>query len=344
MARKRKMLVSVVIPAYNAAEWIAETLDSVLQQTHKDLEIVVVDDGSTDRTIEVAEECLKKGAVPYRILSQPNKSAAAARNRGWQVARGSWIQFLDADDLLHPQKLELQIAESSRRPEADVIYSDWQRLVWTSAGWSRHEEIRVTEIGRDPLADVLSDKNFLQLGSQIFRASVLRFVGGFDSAHVPVEDVGLCVKIAMARGSFVKAHSTGPLSWYRDRPQSLSKSSDRRFVEACMKNAKLAEQYIRRNPDCSTKIIDAIVHAYFFGARYFADHDVVRFEEVVNDIEALRPAFVPRAPLRLRMMSLVAGYRRAERLASLYRKGKRIGIGLRRFDRAASATSEKSGS
>src|SRR4029077_18109690 len=101
-------LVSVVIPAYNAAEWVAETIESVLHQTYNDLEVIVVNDGSTDRTVDIAEEILRKGRFPYRIVDQENSGPSSSRNRGCRTARGTWIQFLDADDLLHPRKIEVQ--------------------------------------------------------------------------------------------------------------------------------------------------------------------------------------------------------------------------------------------
>src|SRR5262245_47598496 len=93
-------LVSVVIPAYNAAEWIAETIESVLHQTYNDLEVIVVNDGSIDRTVEIAKDILRQGRFSYLIVDQENSGPSAARNRGWRTAHGAWIQFLDADDLL----------------------------------------------------------------------------------------------------------------------------------------------------------------------------------------------------------------------------------------------------
>jgi glycosyltransferase involved in cell wall biosynthesis len=322
------MLVSVVIPAFNVEEWLPEAIDSVLQQTYQDLEIVVVDDGSTDRTAAVAEESLRRGRFPYRILSQSNQGAAAARNRGWQAAQGPWVQFLDSDDRLHPRKIEIQMECGLDHRVSDVIYSDWERLVWTGGTWSGDGNIRTPTIGSDALADVLSTENFLQLGSQIFKVSVLDCAGGFDSSHEPIEDVGLDVKIAIIDGRFVKAQSNGPIAWYRDRPRSLSKTNRRQFVESCIKNGKLAERYVREHPSCSLKIVEAVVDVYYVGARYFAGRDWKRFEEIVGDIEALCPRFVPKTPTRLKLLSHIAGYRTAERLSVLYRTSKSIGAKL----------------
>lgn len=321
------MLVSVVIPAFNAEKWISETIASVLSQTHKNLEILLVDDGSTDRTVVVAEESLHACKFPYRILRQSNSGAAGARNLGWRTARGAWIQFLDADDLLEANKIELQVARAACVEPADVVYSDWQKLVLNNDVWTP-DDLRTPRIRNDALADILSDRNFLQLGSLLFRTSILNAVGGFDASHEPIEDVGLCVKIAIAGGQFVKVPSNGPVAYYRDLPRSFSKINHRRFIEFCIKNAKLAEHHVRRNPHNSLRTVEAIVDVYFSGARYFAGLDWRRFDEIVSDIEALRPAFVPSAPPQLRKLSRIAGYRRAERLAVLYRKGKNIGAGF----------------
>jgi glycosyltransferase involved in cell wall biosynthesis len=99
-------LVSVIIPAYNAAATLPETLASVLAQRAVDLDVVVVDDGSTDGTGEVAAQL----GAPVRVIRQENAGVGAARNRGVDVARGRWVAFIDSDDLWEPDKLRLQVA------------------------------------------------------------------------------------------------------------------------------------------------------------------------------------------------------------------------------------------
>jgi glycosyltransferase involved in cell wall biosynthesis len=321
------LLVSVIIPAFNAEPWIGETLQSVLDQTYEDLEILVIDDGSTDRTANVACAVLSRGRFPYRIIKQANGGLSSARNSGWAAARGTWIQFLDADDLLHPRKIALQIKECAEHGSVDVVYSDWQKIVWSDETWKPEDSIRTPHIGKNVLADLLKDENWQQVGSQMYNIRVLRAVGGYDKCAEPVEDMELCLRIAMENGIFVKAQTIGPVFWYRDRPGSLSKlSSVRRHVETCIKNAKFVEQYGRAVQDNRSETVDAIVGVYFGGARYFADRDWERFEQIVQDIEAFRPEFVPGAPNGLKILSRIVGYRRAERLAALYRRGKTIGV------------------
>ena len=115
----RNPLVSIVIPAYNAAKYIGETLESVRAQTFRDYEIIVVDDGSRDNSIGVAARF--GGVICTR---QSNRGAAAARNIGIHLARGKYVAFLDADDLWLPRKLEKQMAYCEANPGTQWIYSD----------------------------------------------------------------------------------------------------------------------------------------------------------------------------------------------------------------------------
>ncbi|SRR6266550_2707365 len=102
-----KPLVSILIPAYNSEEWIAYTLQSAIAQTWQRKEIIVVDDGSRDRTAEVAWRFASKGV---KVVSTNNQGAASARNQALQLSQGDYIQWLDADDLLAPDKIERQLA------------------------------------------------------------------------------------------------------------------------------------------------------------------------------------------------------------------------------------------
>src|SRR4029077_11939861 len=100
-------LVSILIPAYNAEEWIAESLQSAIAQTWPHMEIIVVDDGSRDRTAEVARRFASKQLV---IVSTQNQGVAAALNHAYRLCQGDYIQVLAADDLLAPDKIERQLA------------------------------------------------------------------------------------------------------------------------------------------------------------------------------------------------------------------------------------------
>jgi len=116
-------LVSIVMPAYNAEIYLEQSIRSVLDQTYQNWELIIVNDGSKDKTKDIAETYVQKDK---RILAinQENKRLGGARNTAIKAARGEWIAFLDSDDLWEPQKLELQISTSYTYPEVSVIYTD----------------------------------------------------------------------------------------------------------------------------------------------------------------------------------------------------------------------------
>jgi len=114
--------VSVLIPAYNAAAYIEQTLDSVLVQTWPNLEVIVVDDGSRDDTYALAQ---RYASDRVRVVSQPNAGASAARNHAFALSTGEYIQYLDADDLLHPDKVRAQLECLEQHPGAQLSGSAW---------------------------------------------------------------------------------------------------------------------------------------------------------------------------------------------------------------------------
>ncbi|MBI2814103.1 MAG: glycosyltransferase family 2 protein [Opitutae bacterium] len=117
--------VSIIIPCHNAGRWLAETIQSALGQTWPDKEIILVDDGSTDGSLAVARQSEAQGV---RVVSQPNAGAAAARNAGLARASGDFIQFLDADDLLAPDKIERQVRLLQERGAGCIATCAWGRF------------------------------------------------------------------------------------------------------------------------------------------------------------------------------------------------------------------------
>ncbi len=118
-------LVSVLIPAYNAERYLGEAIDSVLDQTHRQVEIVVVDDGSEDETVAVARAYGDR----IRLASQPNGGIGAARNHAVRLAQGGYLSFLDADDRFLPDKLERQLAALSQTPKLDMVFGHVREFV-----------------------------------------------------------------------------------------------------------------------------------------------------------------------------------------------------------------------
>ena len=123
-------LISILIPAYNSEKWIAETLESARAQTWPNKEVIVVDDGSTDRTLLIA----RRFESPWvKVLSQPNRGASAARNAAFGLSQGDYIQWLDADDLLAPEKLAQQMKVAALVSNRTLLSSGWGTFIYRVA-------------------------------------------------------------------------------------------------------------------------------------------------------------------------------------------------------------------
>lgn len=123
-----KPLVSILIPCYNAQAWLAETIESALAQTWSNKEIIIVDDGSKDRSLAIAKEFEPRGV---KVIAQQNIGASAARNRAFQAAQGDFIQYLDADDLLAPDKIKRQVQLLVGENSDYVAAGEWARFYKT---------------------------------------------------------------------------------------------------------------------------------------------------------------------------------------------------------------------
>jgi glycosyltransferase involved in cell wall biosynthesis len=199
-------LVSVVIPVFNGERFLREAVDSVLAQEYSPLEIIIVDDGSTDGT----EALAKSLPEPVRYLRQTNKGPAAARNRGIELAQGNLIAFADADDLWPQGKLELQLPYLIRDTQIDIVLGRIQQVVLftTSDGQTQSEEFA------EPAFSV-------NLGSAVIRRSVFEQVGLFDETMRYSEDVDWFMRAREAGAAIVTIDAVTLL--YRQHEQNMTR-------------------------------------------------------------------------------------------------------------------------
>jgi len=175
-------LVSVVIPAYNAEAYIADTVDSALAQTYYPIEVLVADDGSSDRTADIVSDY----RPPVRYLHQENRGPAGARNLALRHARGRYIAFLDADDVWHPEKLRVQVQLMEQNPDAGICGARSMTL--------RHgAELHWPPLDREPecrrvaLKDIVV-KNRFRTSTVIVRRAAVSEAGEFDESIFGPED------------------------------------------------------------------------------------------------------------------------------------------------------------
>jgi glycosyltransferase involved in cell wall biosynthesis len=171
-------LVTVIVASYNGERFLRETLESLFAQDFASFEVVFVDDGSGDRTAEIAN------SFPLRYIHQPNKGLPAARNTGLAEAKGDLIAFLDDDDLLPPNKLRIQSSYLLDHPTTGCVLGRQE--------WIFEEGIDVPVLKRDP---IYGEPGGIQLVTAMIRRRVLEEVGGFDPSYRYAEDRDLFIRL-----------------------------------------------------------------------------------------------------------------------------------------------------
>jgi len=205
--------ISIIIPTFNRRDYITIALDSVLKQTYKDYEIIIIDDGSTDDTKKVLEPYQDK----IRYFYQENQGIPATRNRGIREAQGNYIAFLDSDDYWRPQKLEQQIACFRENPHYGMVAI---RCSSISPDGRLREKNRPGKSGW-VLTDLFK-ANFIRTSSAMIKKECFDTVGMFDELLPECEEYDLWLRIAK---KYPVGFINDPLAVYTDNPKGVSTDS-----------------------------------------------------------------------------------------------------------------------
>jgi glycosyltransferase involved in cell wall biosynthesis len=217
-------LISVIIPAYNAERTIARTLNSVLAQTYSNFELIVIDDGSDDHTLDITKSISDHR---LKVFSYPHQGHSTARNHGLSHSIGEYVALIDADDLWTPDKLEAQLHALQSQPEAAVAYS-WTNFI--------DQDDRFLRAGsyinvKGNVYSKLLGTNFIENGSNpLIRRAALTAVGQFDETLVTSPDWDMWLRLA-ARYSFVCVEA--PQVLYRVSTHSVS-ANIRGMEKSCL--------------------------------------------------------------------------------------------------------------
>jgi glycosyltransferase involved in cell wall biosynthesis len=230
MAIKSEVIVTVIVPCFNYGHFLRNTFESLSAQTERRWECIVIDDGSTDDTKSIVA-ALTAGDPRFRYIYQGNKGLSAARNAGMKEACGTYIQFLDADDLLERRKLEAHVAYLERHPDVDIVYGDAryfpsddpeQRFLSIDGG--DVSPIRKLSGGREDLLRHLVVDNIFVVSSPLLRREVIESCGYFDENLRGCEDWEYWLRCASAGMRFCYSESDEALTLIRFHRNSLSKN------------------------------------------------------------------------------------------------------------------------
>jgi glycosyltransferase involved in cell wall biosynthesis len=310
--------VSILIPCYNAERWIAGAIRSALDQTWPNKEIIVVDDGSTDRSIDVIHRF--KNAI--RFETGPNRGGNIARNRLLELCDGQWVQYLDADDYLLPQKIETQLSEFD--PDAaDAAYSPsiLEYRDYASPDRVLHEEVKSFPVPHDLWVHLV--RWWLpQTGAYLWRRAALFDVGGWEPNQPCCQDNHLYFRMLQADKRFQFCPTPGAV--YRQwSTATVCKKNPRRTLTVKLDIIKAAELHLQQSGALTNERRDAIALARLECARTLYPIDRKLAGTVAAFAEEMHPGHrldsstcFPRA---YRLVYHALGFRAAEAVAEFAR-------------------------
>jgi len=313
----QKPQVSILIPCFNAERWLGIAIESALEQTGPAIEVIVVDDGSTDRSLEVIRSF--EGRIRWE--SGPNKGAPTTRNRLLQLSRGEWLQFLDADDYLRPGKIATQWAIVAQNPDCDVICSATACEVMLDG-----ELMTVDEALPEPLDPwiLLAHWQLPQTGGSLWKKAALQRVGGWRIDQPCCQEHELYFR--MLRDGRRFAYCDGCLAVYRFWNHG-GRISDRLRTEAHRQRLLIlgrVEHYLFKTGALTPARRQAINDTRHAEARvlWHSDRDWAR--AVAQSIRASDRFYIPRnqphGPTLYSLIYRMFGFQTAQVLASWKRQ------------------------
>lgn len=230
--------LSIIIPCYNAELWIGECLDSAIAQTYRPREIIIIDDGSTDASLEVIKQYAQEHPDLIQYETGPNRGGCAARNRGFALSKGEYVMFLDADDTMELETVAGQVERMAGRTDI-VVSAPWWALQWVGDRWQRfdHQYALVD----DPLVGELRYGDYIPLPALLWPRAVIDALGGWDETLWANQDGDLRLR-ARLRGYPIVRSARGGFVYRRYSTDTVSGSSSYRSLESRVRVYEKVEQ------------------------------------------------------------------------------------------------------
>ena len=302
--------VSLLIPCYNAERWVAQAIHSALDQTYKHKEVIVVDDGSTDGSLEI----IKSFGDQIRWETGPNRGGNVARNRLLELSNGEWLQYLDADDYLLPTKVENQLQEASTE-HVDVIYSPPLVEVWKSSGQCEASSGSNYDL-RDPLPLQWIRWQVAQTGTLLWRTEALRNIGGWNEEFPCCQDNELTLR-AIIRGLRFLLVNRNEAVYRLWSQETVCRKNPRLVIEVKTRLIDEMIEWVRHQPVDHSRMQEEAGQACFEMARTLARMSISSAAAYRKERRS-KGLFLPRgpaAPVLFRLVQKCVGFSNAERFA-----------------------------
>ena len=281
-----KPLISIIIPCYNSSTYLAETLTNVLAQSYPDFECILVDDGSTDNTKLIANDfAAKDKRIHY--YQQNNGGVSTARNAGIKFSIGEFIQFLDADDLMPPEKLKIHAEYLLSHPEVDIVFTEYVQfnkaevLTPEFVANNKNNFTKKTTWEKENILKYLVLDNIMCPHAALSRRKVADTIG-FDPNLRHCEDYDFWFRSAISGFHFSYLENPGSVCFYRKHPGNKSSNSARMYYYRTLVKQKELTVIHERYPEFYTALFDSFL---LNQKRYLFDKSKKNFNDVVYTLK-----------------------------------------------------------
>jgi glycosyltransferase involved in cell wall biosynthesis len=315
-------VVSIIIPVHNEEDYLADTLESALAQTWPDKEIVVVDDGSTDDSVRVARQFEGPSVT---IISQENQGGCAARNRGLREAQGDFIQYLDADDLMEPDKIEVQMNRLAGEPSGTVAQGKWERFSEDS-GKANLEDVHFRDKpyygdcdgGLEWAVDAVRNKAMMAPHAWLVPRDIVREVGSWNESLLINQDGEYFNRVVLAaeRIAFCPEAKVYYRSgnWDSVSNQHTPKALASKYHSLeCIAEQILVEEESSRTRRACAHAFQNLAHSAHPMAPEVVEQAIQRAKQLGG-----APKYEPRGSTLYQFFCSTLGWRRAKRLQHWY--------------------------
>lgn len=299
--------VSILIPCYNSEQFIAETLDSCLVQTYNNIEVIVVDDGSTDHSLEIAKDYENKDRR-IKVISQLNSGACKARNNALEHSIGNYVMFLDADNVISANKVETQLMRLiSTGDEKAVATCAWDRFYTTlsEATFPQLTVYRDYETGFDMLLDLWNNSEMFETACYLLSRSLALKAGKWEESLRKNQD-GEYFSRVLILASKVLFCSEAKLYYRTGEYDSVSKGNSKGKIESYLKSLKLYKKNALTHED-SKRVRIALAHNFsmFMYLHYGQYPDLC--QKAKQELHDMNMRMLPAGTKRTKIISSIIG-------------------------------------
>lgn len=312
-------LVSIIIPVYNKSAFVKESIDSALAQSYPYIELVLINDGSIDGSLEILQECKEKYPDKINLIDSPNQGVSAATNLGIQGSKGDYIQFLDADDLISPDKISTQISLLKGKEKTSLATCSYVGFIDSIQDFREvsYRAFQSFESGIELLLQFWERQEMLQPASYLTHRSLIEKAGPWDESLIINQDGEFFTRVLLHAKQII--YDSNSIVYYRTPgPNNVSQQKSEKAFSSLLNSFQLYEKYTLVNEDSINvrKALKQVYQKFIYDCFPKYPSLISKAEELINNLGISEETYIGGA--KFQILSKCFGFKNALRLKRFF--------------------------